>query len=542
MQEVDTVRHYSKDTFEWLFTDEVPFSRWLCDDSGEFDPIFWITGKPGSGKSTLMRFALEDRRTMMLQPSNSAGQPMAYFFHLRGKSLVQKSLRGLFMELLYQLLESYPHSFELIRPIVLRLKVKQEWDVRSLSEAMSQIPHVPPARPGFRDRITLFVDALDENQNQDDNSTMLGIFDSLIDTYRRIRNKPGAPVLKICLASRSWPIFQKRLGDDPRVPSFAIHHFTVKDIQDYTQSRLLNSIRIEPFEQRQTIVFQLSSDIASRAMGVFIWVRVVVDNLYQDIIDGTPIESLQSKLQEYPEELDSMYKLTLQRVRRAYRPEAMVIFKAVFASHVPLNIVQLYAMLAICQGSLPPVDAENQYNSDLVSWLASRSGGLISLVGVGTSTTDQSFKAEKEELDSASSTRANPHVEFIHQTVQDFVRKNLEVSLEMTQEDTWVSEVSGSRLLALMCLDRHPPHPVLKNVAKDIFSYIREVEHEQDQSDGQQRACPPHWDNYNIHDFPFKLRDPQDSSSFNSVWVFSHYLDLHNPLALKIAPEEFELT
>ncbi len=84
----------NKGSFEWFFKDErVAYTKWLADDDSVYDPIFWITGKPGSGKSTLMRFAFEDPRSKSLLPP-SIGRPMAYFFHLRGKSLVQKSLQG----------------------------------------------------------------------------------------------------------------------------------------------------------------------------------------------------------------------------------------------------------------------------------------------------------------------------------------------------------------------------------------------------------------------------------------------------------------
>ena len=318
-----------------MFTDQVPFSRWLSDDGGEFDAIFWITGRPGSGKSTLMRFAL------------------AYFFHLRGKSLVQKSLRGMLMELLYQVLEKYPRCFELIRPTFLNLKrLKQDWDIRSLSQAMMHIPHIPSAMPGRRDHITMFVDALDENQNQDDNKTLLSIFDNLNATYRGLKTKPDAPVLKICLASRPWPIFRQRLGDSPRVPSFAIHDFTTSDIREYTNSQLLTTrYMLKSYSERHKTISQLSADIASRANGVFIWVKIVVENLSQDIIEGTPIESLQKILHEYQKELDDMYKFSLKRVRGEYRPETMIIFKTMLASRVPLTALQLYTVTHICIGS-----------------------------------------------------------------------------------------------------------------------------------------------------------------------------------------------
>lgn len=371
VQEVEPVRHYNKGTFEWLFTDQVSFSRWLSDDRGEFDAIFWITGKPGSGKSTLMRFALEDSRTMSLQPSSSKGDPMAYFFHLRGKSLVQKSLRGMLMELLYQVLEQYPRSFHLIRPIFMNLKrLKQDWDIRSLSQAMLQIPHIPPAVSGRRDRVTLFVDALDENQNQDDNNNLLSIFERLNATYRSVRVKPDAPVLKICLASRPWPIFRQRLGDNPQVPSFAIHDFTRNDVERYTKSQLLTTTTmLKASCERKSAISQLSSDIASRAKGVFIWVRVVVDNLRQDIIDGTAIEALRGILHKYPEELDDMYKFTLKRVRGGYRPETLILFKAMLASRVPLTALQLYTITHICMSSPQPDPDPTESSEDILSWL-----------------------------------------------------------------------------------------------------------------------------------------------------------------------------
>ncbi|KAL2289344.1 hypothetical protein FJTKL_02347 [Diaporthe vaccinii] len=548
VQEVDPVRHYNKSTFEWLFTDQVPFSQWLRDDRGEFDAIFWITGKPGSGKSTLMRFALEDSRTMSLQPSNSKGNPMAYFFHLRGKSLVQKSLRGMLMEILYQVLEQYPRSFELIRPIFKNLRrLKQDWDIKSLSQAMLHIPHIPPAVPGCRDRITLFVDALDENQNQDDNNSLLDIFESLKATYRGVRAKPDAPVLEICLASRPWPIFGRRLGDDPRVPSFAIHNFTTKDIKGYTQSQLLMSKNmLKSCSERQKAISELSSDIALRAKGVFIWVRMVVDNLRQDITDGTPIDSLRGILHEYPEELDDMYKFTLNRIRGAYWPETMIVFKAMVASRVPLTVLQLYTVTHICMGSLQSYHESTEPSDDILSWLASRSGGLIELVGTDAEervSAASGGAAEKplKDLASGVSMGLNPHAELLHQTVQEFVRNSLDETLlaEIAKKKSDVAGLGGSRLLALACLDRHPPHPHLRNIAKDIFSYIREVEREEDGARSQQMTYLPHWDSFDLHEFPFRVRDSTRPSGFTFPVSeeFSYYMNRDQALAIKILDE-----
>ncbi|KAG6355404.1 hypothetical protein INS49_003366 [Diaporthe citri] len=545
VQDVYPVRHKNKDSFEWLFSNQVPFTRWLSDDGGKYDAIFWITGKPGSGKSTLMRFALEDSRTMSLQRSKSKHYPMAYFFHLRGKSLVQKSLRGMLMELLYQILQQYPRSFELISPIFLNLKrLNQSWDIQSLSQAILHIPHIPPAVSGRRDRITLFIDALDENQKQDDNNTLLDIFDSLIRTYRSVRDKPDAPVLKICLASRPWPIFQKRLGDELRVPSFAIHNYTAEDIQQYTESRLFTSKEmLEVFNERQSAIWKLSADIASRAKGVFIWVRVVVDDLSQEAVDGTSTDSLQKILQKYPEELDKMYKLTLKRVRGTYRPETVIIFKTMLASRVALTVLQLYTITRVCVGTPPSKNIPTE-SQDVISWLASRSGGLINIVDAGADkqlaeASGGDSNSTSIESAAGSSTWLNLHVEFLHQTVQDFVRNSLDDGFEMAQPKPAVVQVSGSRLLAFAYLDSHPPHRHLRNVAKDIFSYMREVEREEDEAESGQITFLPHWAAYDLHYFPFRVRDPtqalcvveicntgrqEDHNEYHTTVVMSEYI------------------
>lgn len=428
-----------------------------------------------------------------------------------------------------------------MRPIFLKLKrLNQDWDIKSLSEAILYLPHIPPAVSGCRDRITLFIDALDENQNQHDNNTLLSIFEHLNATYKDIRAKPYAPVLKICLASRPWPMFRQRLGEGLRVPSFAIHDFTMKDIKDYTNSRLLTkSHMLKKHDERQKAISQLSSDIASRANGVFIWVRIVADSLSQDIIDGTPIESLRGILQEYPEELDEMYKFTLKRVRRSYRPETMIVFKVMLASRVSLTLPQLYTVTNICMGSSLSVHDLEQFSVDLRSWMASSSGGLIDVMetDAGEQRSIESVcDVESTHRESASnySIEPNLHAKFLHQTVQDFVRNGLDDSLDIAKTNNAVAQLSGSRLLALACLDSHPPHPLLWNVAKDIFSYIRDVEREEDEMKSQQMACLAHWTSFDLHDFPFKIRHPQGHTEFSTREMFSAYLDLNNELAPRL--------
>ncbi|KAK4454860.1 hypothetical protein QBC34DRAFT_433106 [Podospora aff. communis PSN243] len=97
-----------KDTFNWVF-DLPTFSRWLQEGSG----LFWIHGKPGSGKSTLMKhiFLSEKTRQFLHNWQGDAAEITAgFFFHYRG-STMQKSFEGVLRSLILQILAHFWNPF-----------------------------------------------------------------------------------------------------------------------------------------------------------------------------------------------------------------------------------------------------------------------------------------------------------------------------------------------------------------------------------------------------------------------------------------------
>lgn len=90
----------SPTTCSWLLEHEI-YSFWLTKPPN----LLRIKGKPGSGKSTLMRFAVEDKSCAR----STSKKPIVtrYFFHARGTEL-QKTSSGLYRSLLHQLLLQIP--------------------------------------------------------------------------------------------------------------------------------------------------------------------------------------------------------------------------------------------------------------------------------------------------------------------------------------------------------------------------------------------------------------------------------------------------
>ena len=75
-----------QDTYESIFTNEnLGFLKWLASKG----PFYWIGGKPASRKSTLMKTALNDKRTNFAFKKAATGMPViaSFFFHDRGLAL-----------------------------------------------------------------------------------------------------------------------------------------------------------------------------------------------------------------------------------------------------------------------------------------------------------------------------------------------------------------------------------------------------------------------------------------------------------------------
>ena len=130
-------------TFHWLFdSTKVPFGTWLQGTGAEWDPLFWIKGKPGSGKSTLMKYAINHPMTWQRLRNIEAGDwiCVAFFFHDRG-SAIQKSIEGMLTEILSTLLQRLPELLFAIEPEYKSLVEAQKnqspsWSLDSLKSAL----------------------------------------------------------------------------------------------------------------------------------------------------------------------------------------------------------------------------------------------------------------------------------------------------------------------------------------------------------------------------------------------------------------------
>ncbi|KAF4912778.1 hypothetical protein CGCVW01_v011041 [Colletotrichum viniferum] len=158
-----------KDTFNWIFHENGPgnFANWLKGSRG----IFWVTGKPGSGKSTLMKFISgqfisghEMTKDLAMRWGNPKPLLIASHFFWFGGIKLQKSLEGLLRTLLFQILSNAPDVISKVLPdrVSGQFQYLESWTLEDLYEAFEHLQTLKT----FPYRILILVDGLDEYSGQ----------------------------------------------------------------------------------------------------------------------------------------------------------------------------------------------------------------------------------------------------------------------------------------------------------------------------------------------------------------------------------------
>ncbi|KAI7759261.1 hypothetical protein LZL87_008638 [Fusarium oxysporum] len=148
------------------------FSTWLQSD----DKLFWIRGKPGSGKSTLIKFVINSDNTKRLLGSWQPNTKLLSHFFWKIGSEPQNSIKGLLCSLLHDLLLE---DVDAINEVLKKFKFSQEKDFYkewSSNEAEEILLSILDAGAHST---CIFIDGLDEISNKDGYRALLSVVQKL---------------------------------------------------------------------------------------------------------------------------------------------------------------------------------------------------------------------------------------------------------------------------------------------------------------------------------------------------------------------------
>jgi hypothetical protein len=303
-------------TFEWVFKDQ--FSAWLRSS----EPIFWISGKPGSGKSTLMKYLINHPQTPVNLNSWSSPHRLViadYCFWINGTEL-QRSLEGLLRGLLYDVLRQTPSLVKDLLPdawisasehLAIWTSNKPwkspEWTRGLLLQAFKRMSFVKNMTTKF----CIFVDGLDE-YNGDHGDLILVI---------RHLTQVG---IKLCAASRPWNIFEGAFGAE-KTQKLYLQELNKPDIECYVNETLRahpNFKKVEP-----THANDIAVEVIDKSQGVFLWVRLAVTSLLEGLRNMDSALLLRKRLREFPSDLNEFFQHMFISLQSVYRPHLSHMFQ-----------------------------------------------------------------------------------------------------------------------------------------------------------------------------------------------------------------------
>ncbi|KAH8894167.1 hypothetical protein GQ53DRAFT_858785, partial [Thozetella sp. PMI_491] len=283
----------SKGTCQWLLKHGA-YQKWVTERG-----LLWIRGKPGSGKSTLLKFAMKKAALEtgnVHYPTNAL--VLSFFFHGRG-SVLQRTPLGLFRSLLYQLLD---HVHDGLPELVSKFdhtcktigKPGKSWDW--LEEELQEYFLTSLPRVLKKTGVIIFIDAVDEC-GQAPAVKLVEFFEHSIGALTTETNRLG-----ICLACRHYPELTLQYGS-----TLSTEEQNRDDIDSYVQTQLsrLNA------EWAPTI----ASLVTERAAGVFMWARLVMDEVQKLVLEGASLENIKTAVRRVPEVLEDIYQNLTQVMR-----------------------------------------------------------------------------------------------------------------------------------------------------------------------------------------------------------------------------------
>lgn len=455
-------------TFQWIFNrpggpsgmhwDD--YVAWLCSGS----QIYWIYGKAASGKSTLMKYIhdSEGARKLLAQWADDLPLVIASHFFWGGGTSDQRSYKGLLKSLLFQILRSNQDLIPLIdlqdqgvaenagtrRPdpandllIDIEKASNKSWTLHQLKKALSFLIN----QTDITFKLCLFVDGLDEYE---------GELDEIARFFRELAETPSGNV-KICLSSRPLIVFEEAFDG---MPSLFIQELTKGDIQQFVEERLSSSRRWKELVTRDPErCLQLRTQLVSKADGVFLWVKLVVNSLLVGLTNRDSIEDLERRLDMLPEDLERLYSHMLINIKPTfYLEQASRIFQIVRKAQDEQRLIsnlnpRLRATepLTIYQTALafdynPDLDlgrpmgraslgngSMNTIAQSMADKLKTRCAGLLELGEIASEETDNA----KDQLDRRNKYSIRSPLQvvvYIHRTAKDFLDK----------PDTWATIVS----------------------------------------------------------------------------------------------------
>ncbi|KAF5252683.1 hypothetical protein FANTH_2310 [Fusarium anthophilum] len=305
--------------------------KWLAADTSR---LLYLQGKPGSGKSTLTKYFTKGLRDREISVKSAT---LASFFDSWREGEAQRSHYNMLRSILYSILDQQEAFFYHRFQSEYRRKLAAgdscnggfvSWDYMSLKTLLSSLRDYAE-----HERFYLIIDAVDESDDKDRRE--------ILELLLGICSETKVCSVKVFIASRPVAALERRISQ--------FHSFI--RLQDETQSDIINfaSAYLQRMDFPQ-FVDRARECIVENANGVFLWVKLVGEELLAYDEQGCAEEDIFEFLKSLPTELDELYQRMLDKMTVRTEKEnrdGVKMFRFVFFAGRPLSVCELLHALGI---------------------------------------------------------------------------------------------------------------------------------------------------------------------------------------------------
>ncbi|KAE8378078.1 ankyrin repeat-containing domain protein [Aspergillus bertholletiae] len=367
-----TIKSAHPRTCEWLINHE-KYQYWL--DSAkipEHQGFLWIKGKPGTGKSTIMKYVCEQASQL-----KTGALSLSFFFNGRG-DILEKSTVGMYRSLLWQLFCAVPAT----RSITDSMGPGRPNEDGGLDWSLSTLQDLLQRAVDALGQQTLlcFIDALDECHESE--------VREMVDFLADLSSLAHSASLHICFASRHYPHITFNRGLELILENQEGHD---RDLSHYINSKLAGI--------RHPTIEDVKLEILAKASSIFLWAVLAIDILRREYDRGR-MTALRRRLKEIPQDLTRLFQDILTRDQDNMADSFVCLQWIVFARR-PLTPDELYFAIQSYDKDVL-MEVETPADPSVVKrFILSCSKGLAEI----------------------TRSRSHPTVQFIHESVRDFLLK-----------------------------------------------------------------------------------------------------------------------
>ncbi|KAH7391922.1 hypothetical protein BKA66DRAFT_547861 [Pyrenochaeta sp. MPI-SDFR-AT-0127] len=274
--------------------------EWFGSARGE--GLFWVTGKPGAGKTTLMKYLLRNPRIFSSLEAWSGHLPGIFsgFFFWNAGTELHKSSVGLLRSVLYDSLQDMIFGpLQQDQGIVQGLFTDRWNQFTSYGGGLSEFAF-PDLQRAFElmiadasKKFLFMVDGLDEMDGYSNELISL-----LIGSTKRDN-------VKFCVSSRDSAVFQSAFE---RAPRLVMDEFTKSDIQSYITIAFNQEPRLEKLRGKMDgkEEMKIINTLTEKASGVFLWATLTTAYLLDGLQEEDDFLILKDRADALPYQLDDL--------------------------------------------------------------------------------------------------------------------------------------------------------------------------------------------------------------------------------------------